>query len=96
MRVRLFQLNHMKIETETQTAYPFTADQYKALTSEQRQAIEAVAEYLTGSGVPTGANCTDEEITCSFNLLKPCEVAVPPEEFDGDVLTVIRKKFGAV
>ena len=46
--------------------------------------------------MPTGANFTDEEITWTFNLLKPCEGAVPPEEFDGDVLTVIRKKFGAV
>jgi hypothetical protein len=86
----------MKTEIETETEYPFTTDQYKALTPERRQAIEAVAEYLTGSGVPTGENCTDDEITCTFNLLRPCEGCVPPEEIDGDLLTVIRKKFGAV
>ena len=99
LRVRLFHLKEsMRTETkvETQTEYPFTADQYKALTPEQRQAIDAVAEYLTGSGVPTGDNLTDEELTCTFNLLKPCEGCAPPEEFDGDILTVIRKKFGAV
>ncbi len=96
MRVRLFYLNHMKTETEKTIEYPFTADQYKALTPERRLAIEAVAEYLTGSGVPTGANCTDGEITWTFNLLKPCEGPVPPEEVDGDLLNVIRKKFGAV
>ena len=55
-----------------------------------------MAEYLTGSGVPTGDNCTDEEITWTFNLLKPCKGCVPPEEVDGDLLNVIRKKFGAV
>jgi hypothetical protein len=94
--VRLFILKIMKTESEEQTEYPFTADQYKALTPERRQAIKAVAEYLTGSGVPTGENLTDEEITCTFNLLKPCEGCVPPEEADSDLLTVIRKKFGAV
>jgi hypothetical protein len=86
----------MKTEIEAQTEYPFTADQYKTLVPEQRQAIEAVADYLTGSGVPTGANFTDEEITSTYNLLKPCEGCVPPEEVEGDLLTVIRKKFGAV
>jgi hypothetical protein len=98
MRVRFFYLNHMKTETEneTKTKYPFTSDQYKALTPERRLAIEAVAEYQTGSGVPTGEDLTDEEITCTFNLLKPCKGCVPREEVDGDLLTVIRKKFGAV
>jgi hypothetical protein len=86
----------MKTEIETQTEYPFTADQYKTLATEQRRAIEAVAEYLTGSGVPRGDNCTDEEITSTLNLLKPCKGCVPPEEVDGDLLNVIRKKFGAV
>ena len=79
-----------------ETEYPFTVDQYNALTAERRRAIEAVAEYLTGSGVPTAENPTGEEITCIFNLLKPCDGCVPPEEVDGDLLHVIRKKFGAV
>ena len=88
----------MKTETETeaQTEYPFTVDQYKALTPEQRQVVEAVADYLSGASVPTGNNLTDEEITSTFNLLKPCEGPVPPEEVDGEPLIVIRKKFGAV
>jgi hypothetical protein len=88
----------MKTETEieSQTEYPFTVDQYKALTPEQQKVLEAVADYLTGSGVPTKATFTDEGITWTYNLLKPCEGPVPPEEVDGDLLTVIRKKFGAV
>jgi len=88
----------LKTETqiETQTEYPFTVDQYKALTPEQQKALEAVADYLRGSRVSSGDYLTDEEITWTFNLLKPCEGPVPPEEIDGDLLTVIRKKFGAI
>jgi hypothetical protein len=95
-RVRLFHLNNMKTETETQTEYPFTADQYKALTKEQQQALEAVADYLCSLAMPTGTDVTDAELMSIFNLMKPCEGCAPPEEFDGDVLATIRKKFGAV
>ena len=96
MRVRLFPLNNMKTETESRAEYPFTADQFKALAPDRREVIEAVADYLAGSGVPSGEDLDDEEITWTFNLLKPCEGAVPPEEGEGDLLAVIRKKFGAV
>jgi hypothetical protein len=97
MRVRLFNLKgRMKTETQSKTDYPFTADQYKALTPERREVIEAVADHLAGSGVPNGEDLDDEEITWTFNLLKPCEGAVQPEEIEGDLLAVIHKKFGAV
>jgi hypothetical protein len=89
-RVRLF--NFMKTATE----YPFTVDQYKALTKEQQQALEAVAGYLCSLAVPTGTDLTDAELTSIFNLMKPCEGCAPPEECDEDMLTVICKKFGAV
>lgn len=84
----------MKTQIESETVYPFTADQLKALTEPQRQAIEVVAEYLTGNAFP--AIQTDEEITAPFNLLKPCNGCVPWEESGEDLLTTIRKKFGAV
>ena len=61
---------------------------------EQRQAIEAVAEYLTGGTLT--ANQSDEEIAATFNLLKPCRGCVPSEEAGEDLLNTIRKKFGAV
>jgi hypothetical protein len=79
---------------KTDTEYPFTAEQFNALTEPQRQAIEAVAEYLTGNTFP--ANQTNEEITGTFNLLKTCAGCVPSEEASEDLLNTIRKKFGAV
>ena len=63
-RVRPFTFQtkaNMKTQIESETEYPFTAEQLKALTKPQRQAIEAVAEYLTGNTVT--ANQTDEEIS---------------------------------
>jgi hypothetical protein len=83
------------MKTETKTEYPFTVEQLKALTDEQRQAIEAVAEYLTGNTL-TVANLTDEDLSSTFNLLKPCDGCVPSEEAGKDLLNTIRKKFGAV
>ena len=79
---------------ETNTEYPFTVEQLNALTKPQRQAIEAVAEYLTGNTSP--AHQTDEEITSTFNLLKTCAGCVPGDEAGEDLLNTIRRKFGAV
>ena len=84
----------MRTQIESETEYPFTANQYSALNPEQRQAIEAVAEYLTGDSVM--ANQTDEEITGTFNLLAPCRGCVPSEEVGEDLLNTIRQKFAAV
>src|SRR5438034_4157199 len=89
---RLFRIASMKTDIE----YPFTAEQYRSLTPEQRRAIEAVAEYLSAESLPEETNLTDEEITNTFNLLKPCEGCVPNEEAGEDLLNTIRKKFGAV
>ena len=72
----------MKAQIESE--YLFTVEQFKALTKPQRQAIEAVAEYLAGDTVM--ANQTDEEITGTFNLLKPCRGCVPSEEVGEDLL----------
>jgi hypothetical protein len=80
---------------ETQTInYPFTVEQFSALNHEQREAVEAVVEYL--SDFPLSEDPTDEEISTSLNLLKFCESSIPPEEFDGDILETIRRKFSAV
>ncbi len=83
------------MKTENQHPYPFTMEQLKALTPEQRQAIEAVAEYLSEASISTD-DLTDEEISDIFNLLRSCEGCVPSEEAGEDLLNSIRKKFGAV
>jgi hypothetical protein len=80
---------------KTENQYPFTVEQFKALTDEHRQVIEAMAEYLTGNTM-TAANVTDEELSSTFNLLKTCAGCVPSEEAGEDLLNTIRKKFGAV
>ena len=80
---------------KTENQYPFTVEQFKALTDEQRQAIEAVAEYLTGNTM-TAATPTDGDLSSTFNLLKACRGCVPSEEAGEDLLNTIRKKFGAV
>jgi hypothetical protein len=85
----------MKTQIESETECPFTAEQLKALTEPQRQAIEAVAEYLTGNSI-SEESLSDEEITGTFNLLKTCAGCVPSEEAGEDLLNTIRKKFGAV
>ena len=81
------------METQT-TQYPFTVEQLNVLNREQREAVEAVIEYL--SDFPLSEDPTDEEISTSLNLLKVCESNIPPEEFDGDILDTIRRKFSAV
>lgn len=83
------------MKTKPETESPFTVGQFNALTNEQRQVIEAVAEFLTGNTLKTEA-LTDETISETFNLVKACEYCVPEEEVGDDLLSTIRKKFGAV
>src|SRR6266436_4699392 len=77
--------------TET-IEYPFTAAQFNALTEEERQAILAVAEYLTG----TMSDVSDEQLSEALNLMKPCEGCFPCEEVDENLLNTVRRKFAAV
>ena len=73
--------------------YPYTAKQFNALTEEQRQAVLAVAEYLTSSAT----EITDEGLSLALNLLRPSEgCCVPFEEIDTNVLVAVRRKFAAV
>ncbi len=77
---------------KTKTQCPFTAQQFNALAEEERQAVLAIGEYLTGSTL----EITDEELSSSFNLLKPADGCVPSEEAGEDLLKSIRRKFAAV
>jgi hypothetical protein len=89
MRVRLFQFNEsMKTETKSPTEYPLTSNQYKALAPEQQQAINTVAEYLSGDKFT--AQPTDQEISSTLTLLKP-----GAEEYCDDPLNV-QMKCGAI
>jgi len=78
----------MKNDTE----YPFTAAQFNALSEAERQAVLAVAEYLTSSTT----EITDEELSMALNLMKPSEGCVPFEEIDMNVLVAVRRKFAAI
>ena len=80
----------MKPETEC----PYTTNQFNALSEEQREAVQSIAEYLNGDFLV--APVTDEEIGTTFNLFKPCDGAVPSEEIDGDIIRTIRRKFNAI
>ncbi len=77
--------------TET-IEYTFTAAQFNALTEEERQAILAVAEYLTGSM----SDISDEQLSEALNLMKPCEGCFPSQEVDENLLNTVRRKFAAV
>ena len=72
--------------------YPFTAKQFNALNEEERQALLAVAEYLTSSMI----DISDEDLSEALNLMKPGKGSVPSEEADEDLLNAVRRKFAAV
>ena len=74
--------------------HPFTAEQFNALSQEERQTVLVVAEYLTGN---TGSSIeiSDEELSSALNLMKTTEGCIP-QEIDGDVIAPIRRKCAAV
>lgn len=72
--------------------YPFTAGEFEALTGEERSAILAMAEYLTGSIVDP----SDEDLSSALNLMKESEGCVPSEEVGADLLASVRQKFAAI
>ena len=75
---------------------PFTLEQWHALNDEQKSAINAVAEFLTGFGITEQGQLTEEPLSNIFNLLKPCGGCVPEEEIGDDLGESIRRKFNAV
>src|SRR4051794_33997865 len=82
----------MNIETE----FVFTKAQYDQLNVVQREAIEAVAEYLSGQTLSEGTDMSTVEIAARFNLLKASHGCVPPEEGGEELNQTIRRKFGAL
>ena len=76
----------------TEIEHPFTAEQFQALTEEERQAVLAVAEYLTSSMI----DVSDEQLSEALNLMRPCEGCVPSEEVDENLLNTVRRKFAAI
>jgi hypothetical protein len=81
-----------KPKMKNDTEYPFTAAQFNALNEEERQAVLAVAEYLTSSTTAI----TDEDLSTALNLMRETEGCVPQEEIDNDLVAPIRRKFAAV
>src|SRR5258708_35507869 len=72
--------------------HPFTAAQFNALSEEERQAVLAVAEYLTSSTT----DITDDDLSTALNLMKETEGCVPQEEIDENLLALIRCKLAAI
>jgi|ERR1051325_1523423 hypothetical protein len=77
---------------KTESEYPFTAQQFHALTEEERLAVLAVAEYLTSSTI----DYSDEDLSNALSLMKKTRGCVPSEEAGDDLLASVRRKFGAV
>ncbi len=77
---------------KTESEYQFTAEQFNALTEEERHAVLAVAEYLTCSTI----NVSDEGLSDALNLMRKSEGCVPSEETGDDLLASVRRKFAAV
>ena len=77
---------------KTKPRYPFTAEQFTALSEEERQAVLAVAENLSSRNL----KISDENLSGALNLMKRSEGCVPREEIGDDVLQPIRRKFAAV
>src|SRR6266446_53405 len=81
---------------KTKTKCVFTRKQFDGLTDEQKQAIEAVAEYLSGQTLTEGTDLSSEEIASTLNLLKASPGCVPSEEAGEELDQTIRRKFGAL
>src|SRR6266436_158538 len=77
---------------KTKHQYPFTAEQFNSLPQEERQAVLAVAEYLSSSST----EISDADLSGALNLLKKSEACDPQGEIGYDVLQPIRRKFSAV
>ena len=73
--------------------YQFTAAQYTALSDEERNAIQGVANYLEGEKLEAP---DDERLSSTFNILQPCDGCVPEEEIGADILLDIRRKFACI
>ena len=84
----------MPTTLETPTESPFTAQQWKVLDPERQQVIRSVAEYLSAEKLPDDP--TDDNLSETLNLLRPCQGCVPEEEIDDSLAQSIRKKFAAV
>jgi len=77
---------------KTKHQYPFTAEQFNSLSQEERQAVLAVAEYLSSSSI----EISDADLSGALNLMRKSEGCVPREEIGDDILQAIRRKFCAV
>jgi len=88
----------MRMEQTTGEAgqtHQFTAAQYTALSDEERDAIQRVANYLIGESLEAP---DDESLSSTFNILRPCHACecVPNEEVGDDLFVDIQRKFSCV
>ena len=77
------------------TSFQYTQAQLSGLNDEQREALAVLAERFISEENPAEvmANMDDDDLSSTFNLLRPCDGSVPGEEVDCDLLGVIHRKF---
>lgn len=75
----------------------YTTEQYRALSVDQQAAILAVARRLSAEPELV-ATMDSEDLSSTFNILRPCDGCVPPEECDGSdgLLGAIYNKFACL
>ena len=78
----------------TTETHLFTLEQWQALNEEQKAAVEAVAIQLSDYGLTEQGEMTDELISTTLNLLRPCTGCVPDNEIA--LREIITEKFSAV
>ena len=74
-------------------AYDFSAPHFAALSDQEREALQKVAENITGERLKSP---DDETLNETFNLLRPCEGCLPEEAIGDNLLIDIRGKFACV
>src|SRR5438067_3735602 len=79
-----------------ETECPYRAEEFAALTEEQRGALKRVGDYRGFDLVSEDCPLGDETIEVAYNLFRPCEGCVPGDEIGDNLCQAIREKFACV
>jgi hypothetical protein len=79
----------MKIKTQ----YPFTKEQFKALTQPEKAAILSILDYVTGE---TPSAISDIVLSTALNIWRPIKGCVPEEEVSDNLCGAVRYKYSAL
>ena len=79
-----------------ETECPYRAEEFAALTEEQRGALKRVGDYRGFDLVSEDCRPGDETIEAAYNLFRPCEGCVPGDEIGDSLCQAIRQKFACI